>query len=68
MNLTTPIDTSPLLPCSAAGSTSDLPSALRERMPHVFTEGGIDFDKLKLMLGGAAASMQRTISKTARAP
>ena len=47
--------TSPQLPASSADLTAGLLATLREQVPHVFTESGIDFDKLKATLGGAAA-------------
>ena len=47
--------TSPKLPASSADLTAGLLATLRAQVPHVFTEAGIDFDKLKAALGGAAA-------------
>ena len=43
----------PTLAENSTDPTADLLDALRERVPHVFTESGIDFDKLRTTLGGA---------------
>ena len=43
----------PKLAENSTDPTADLLDALRERIPHVFTESGIDFDKLRATLGGA---------------
>ena len=53
--VTQPPQAPPKLPASSADLTADLLATLREQVPHVFSESGIDFDKLKATLGGAAA-------------
>ncbi len=53
--MTAPPNSPQKLPASSAELTAELLAALREQVPHVFTESGIDFDKLKAALGGAVA-------------
>ena len=53
--VTQPPQSPPKLEASSADLTADLLAALRAQVPHVFTESGIDFDKLKAALGGALA-------------
>ncbi len=43
--------TSPTVPQTSADLTAELIKALRERVPHVFSEAGVDLDKLKAALG-----------------
>ena len=42
---------SPTVPQTSADLTADLIKALRAQVPHVFTEVGVDLDKLKAALG-----------------
>ncbi|MFM7293486.1 MAG: hypothetical protein ACKO1K_01525 [Burkholderiales bacterium] len=41
----------PVLPAASADITAPLVGMLRQEMPHVFTDGRVDFEKLKATLG-----------------
>ena len=43
--------TSPTVPQTSADLTAELIKALRAQVPHVFSEAGVDLDKLKAALG-----------------
>ncbi|MCA3018543.1 MAG: site-specific DNA-methyltransferase [Rhodocyclaceae bacterium] len=43
----------PVLPAASADITAPLVGMLRQEMPHVFTDGRVDFEKLKATLGAS---------------